>query len=278
MALSGHSSQARTEESRLRNTMLRTLFKFNGGVKPQTHKAESITQPIAQAPLPSRLAIPLQQSIGGTPRATVSVGERVLKGQMIGEPDGNMSSSVHAPTSGTVIAVDAVLQPHSSGLKALSVVIEPDGEDRWIERQPFDYRQRSASELRDYLRDMGVVGLGGAVFPSHMKLRPGSMGYTQTLVINGAECEPFITCDDLLMRERAALIVRGIEIMRSALQAKEVLIGIEDNKPEAIAAMQAAVAAHGDHSIQVIPVPTRYPAGGAKELIRVLAGIKVPQG
>lgn len=258
--------------------MLRTLFKFNGGVKPQTHKAESVTQPIAQAPLPSRLAIPFQQSIGGTPRATVSVGDRVLKGQMIGEPDGNMSSSVHAPTSGTVIAVDAVLQPHSSGLKALSVVIEPDGEDRWIERQPFDYRQRSAGELRDYLRDMGVVGLGGAVFPSHMKLRPSSMGYTQTLVINGAECEPFITCDDLLMRERAALIVRGIEIMRSALQAKEVLIGIEDNKPEAIAAMQAAVATHGDHSIQVVPVPTRYPAGGAKQLIRVLTGIEVPQG
>jgi H+/Na+-translocating ferredoxin:NAD+ oxidoreductase subunit C len=251
------------------------LFKFKGGVKPATNKTQSLTQPIGVAPLPSVVTIPLHQSIGGTPHPIVQAGDQVLKGQKIGEADGWVSAAVHASTSGTVRAVDMVVQPHPSGLAALSVIIEPDGEDRWIERQPIDVARLSPQEIRQALQEAGVVGLGGAVFPSHAKLSAAKTVPMEELVINGAECEPYITCDDLLMRERAADVVRGIGLFRDLMQPKRVLIGIEDNKPEAVEAMRAAVAALGE-SFEVIAVPTRYPAGGAKQLIRVLTGKEVP--
>ena len=263
-------------------TALQRLFKFNGGVKPTYHKEASTGSPIAVAPIPPMLVVPLHQSIGGMPRPLVTAGEHVLKGQRIGAADGNVSSAVHASTSGTVVAVEMRLMPHTSGLSALCVVIEPDGRDEWIPRQPFDFRNARPAQTRDYLRDAGVVGLGGAVFPSHLKINPGKHGKLDTLVLNGAECEPFITCDDVLMRERAATILKGAAMMREMLSAGQVLIGIEDNKPEAIAAMQqaaeAANRAAGDAAMQVVTVPTRYPAGGAKQLIRVLTGIEVPHG
>jgi electron transport complex protein RnfC len=258
--------------------MLSRLFNFHGGVKPAYNKEQSTRLPIAVSPAPTFLVIPLHQSIGGQPRPIVQAGDKVLKGQRIGEADGNVSSAVHASTSGTVVVVEMRRMPHSSGLSALCVVIEPDGRDEWIARQAFDYRNASPNAIRDYLRDMGVVGLGGAVFPSHLKINPGKRGKLDTLVINGAECEPFITCDDLLMRERPATIVKGIAIMRDMLSAGRVLIGVEDNKPTAIAAMQAAVQQSNETTIEVVAVPTRYPAGGAKQLIRVLTGIEVPHG
>jgi electron transport complex protein RnfC len=257
--------------------MLRTLFKFNGGVKPNPNKEASTRQPIARVPIPQQMIVPLHQHIGGTPRPLVKAGQRVLKGERIGAADGNVSSAVHAPTSGKVVAVQPRLMAHPSGLSAMAVVIEPDGEDRWIERQPLAWHSAAPDEIRDYLRDAGVVGLGGAVFPSHLKLKPGRDTPTRSLVLNGAECEPFITCDDMLMRERGEDIVRGGAIMRHMLQAREVLIGIEDNKPQAVEAMRAAVARLGE-DMEVIDVPTRYPAGGAKQLIRVLTGIEVPHG
>ncbi len=251
------------------------LFKFKGGVKPPTNKTQSLGRPIAVAPLPSRLVVPLHQSIGGTPRPVVQAGDQVLKGQLIGEADGWISAAVHAPTSGTVVEVAMHVQPHPSGLDALCVVIEPDGRDAWTERQPVDYRALAPEEVRERLQQAGVVGLGGAVFPTHGKLTPSKTVPMEELVINGAECEPFITCDDLLMRERADEVVRGIGIFRDLLQPKKVLIGIEDNKPEAAAAMRAAVQALGE-SFEVVQVPTLYPAGGAKQLIRVLTGKEVP--
>lgn len=257
---------------------LNRLFKFHGGVKPVYHKEASTGSPIASAPLSPELVIPLHQSIGGTPRPLVTAGDKVLKGQRIGGADGNASSAVHASTSGIVKAVEMRRMPHPSGLDALCVVIETDGEERWIDRTPFDYRNASPETARDYLRDAGIVGLGGAVFPSHLKLNPGKSGKLDTLIINGAECEPFITCDDMQMRERADSIVQGVAIMQEILSAGEALIGIEDNKPEAIAAMQAATAHIGNSTIRVVAVPTRYPAGGAKQLIRVLTGIEVPHG
>ena len=219
--------------------------------------------------------VPLHQSIGGTPRPIVAVGDKVLKGQKIGDADGWISAAVHAPTSGRVIDIGMHSVPHPSGLTAACVVIEADGKDEWISRQAIDPSSLEPEQLRELLREAGVVGLGGAVFPSHAKLAPSSTVPMQELVINGAECEPYITCDDLLMRERAEEIVRGIAIFRDLLRPKKVLIGIEDNKPEAIAAMSAAVKAVGE-LFQVIAVPTRYPAGGAKQLIRVLTGKEVP--
>lgn len=258
--------------------MLRKLFKFHGGVKPQTNKTESTTAPIGQVPLPDRLVIPLHQAVGGHPRPLVAPGDKVFKGQRIGGADGNLSSAVHASTSGIVRDVAPALMPHTSGLEALSVIIEPDGDDAWGQLDTINFRSTPPDEVRDYLRDAGVVGLGGAVFPSYAKLKPGKEGRLKTLVINGAECEPFITCDDLLMRERAPEMLKGIIAMRHMLQAEEVLIGIEDNKPEAVAAVQAAIAASGEKGIEAVAIPTRYPAGGAKQLIRVLTGIEVPHG
>lgn len=251
------------------------LFKFKGGVKPETNKAVSVTAPIAIAPLPAQLIVPLHQSIGGMPRPLVKAGERVLKGQRIGDPDKWISAAVHAPTSGTVVSVEERIASHPSGLPTLSVVIEPDGRDEWIERAPLDYASLEPERVRERLRDFGVVGLGGAVFPSHAKLVAAKAVPMEELVINGAECEPFMTCDDMLMRERAEEIVRGVGIFRDLLAPKRVLIGIEDNKPEALAAMRAAVQIVGEN-FEVVAVPTRYPAGGAKQLIRVLTGKEVP--
>ncbi len=256
--------------------MLASLFKFKGGVKPVSHKDESSRAPIALAPLPGQLIVPLRQSAGGAPLPLVSTGQKVLKGERIGAPDGNFSSAIHAPTSGRVMAVEARTLPHPSGLSALCVVIEPDGEERWVERTPINWMAEPADVLRDVLRDAGIVGLGGATFPSHIKLRPGTSGQIATLVINGAECEPWITCDDLLMRERAEGIARGIAALRHIIGAQRVLLGIEDNKPHAITAMRNAFGAN--EGVEVVPVPTRYPAGGEKQLIRVLTGIEIPYG
>jgi len=256
--------------------MLASLFNFKGGVKPAAHKDESTRTPIVAAPLSERLVVPLRQSAGAAPLPLVRVGQKVLKGERIGAPDGSFSAAVHAPSSGTVLAVEPRMLPHPSGLSATCVVIEPDGEERWTERTPIDYLSESPDALRDRLRDAGIVGLGGAAFPSHIKLRPGTAGRIATLVINGAECEPWITCDDLLMRERAAEIAGGIAVLRHIASAERVLVGIEDNKPQAIAAMRIAVA--GLDGAEVVPVPTRYPAGGEKQLIRMLTGIEIPYG
>ncbi len=276
MEVSGRDHQTR------HHTLTMRLFDFNGGVKPDYQKEASTQTPIAVSPTPTFLVIPLHQSIGGTPRPLVSVDDRVLKGQRIGAADasisGDLSSAVHASTSGHVVAVEMRLMPHPSGLSALCVVIAPDGRDEWIERKPFDYRYHTRDETRDYLRDAGVVGLGGAVFPTHLKISSGKEDKLDTLIINGAECEPYITCDDALMKERADAIIQGVAILHDLLAAGQVLIGIEDNKPEAIAAMQAAVRARNPSDMEVIAVPTRYPAGGAKQLIRVLTGIEVPHG
>ncbi len=255
--------------------MLMNLFKFKGGVKPPSNKLQSNHLPIAQAPMPSRLVVPLHQSIGGTPRPIVQTGDHVLKGQMIGEADGWISAAVHAPTSGTVLEVAMHVRPHPSGLDSLCVVIEPDGKDEWIVRTPIDHRAVPPADVFHHLQQCGIVGLGGAGFPAHGKLTPSKDVPMDELIINGAECEPFITCDDLLMRERADEVVRGIAVFRDLLQPKKVLIGIEDNKPEAVASMRAAVDAQNE-PFSVVAVPTLYPAGGAKQLIRVLTGKEVP--
>ncbi|WP_407277731.1 electron transport complex subunit RsxC [Aromatoleum evansii] len=255
--------------------MITRLFGFKGGVKPESHKNESSGTPIQKAPMPKRLVIPLRQSIRSTARCLVQPGQKVLKGEHIGEGEGGLGTSVHASTSGTVVEIAPYPMAHASGLETLSVVIEPDGEDRWIDHTPLDLPTVSREEALAWLRGCGIVGMGGAGFPTHVKVG-GGRGI-ETLVINGAECEPWITCDDRLMRERAPEVLSGAMILRELIGAKQVLVGIEDNKPEAIAAMQVAASTLGD-GIAVVPVPTLYPAGGEKQLIRVLTGVEIPQG
>ena len=261
---------------------MRKLYHFHGGIHPPSNKAQSTRTAIAQAPLPAKLIVPLQQHAGESAKPVVQAGEHVLKGQLIGLPDGFVSSAVHAPTSGTIAAIDMQLIAHPSGLPNLCATLIPDGRDEWTERKPVDYRSHSSAELQHLLRMDGVVGLGGAAFPSDIKLRIGKQKVT-TLILNGAECEPYITCDDMLMRERAAEIVQGAEMLRFMLDADEVLFGVEDNKPEAIAALQQAIAASESVPQQarrheVVAIPTIYPGGGAKQLIRVITGLEVPSG
>jgi electron transport complex protein RnfC len=257
--------------------MSRELFKFKGGVHPPEHKAESNGRPIHAAPLPRKLVIPLRQHIGNPAKPVVEVGERVLKGQMIAAADGYISTAVHASTSGIVTAIDPHPVPHISGLPDLCITIETDGRDEWIAHGPLDYQTMTPTDLRMQLRDLGLAGLGGAVFPSAVKLDPGATHPCPTLIINGGECEPWITCDDVLMRHHADEILQGVAIMRHLLGSTEILVGIEDNKPEAIAAMQAA-AAGMDFPVEVVKVPARYPGGGAKQMIQVLTGKQVPSG
>ena len=254
--------------------MIKRLFNFHGGIKPASHKSESANAPIRPAPLPHRLIVPLRQNARASARCIVETGERVLKGQRIGEAEGTLGTAVHAPTSGHVVDIAEHPMAHPSGLDTLCVVIEPDGEEAWIEHAPFDYRSQGRLATLTWLRDCGIVGMGGAAFPSHIKL--GSGKGMDTLIINGAECEPWITCDDRLMRERAAGIMAGVRILRELLGARRVLVGVEDNKPEALQSMREA--ARADTDIEVLGVPTLYPAGGEKQLIRVLTGIEIPHG
>ncbi|MFP5403398.1 MAG: electron transport complex subunit RsxC [Gammaproteobacteria bacterium] len=256
--------------------MSRTLHRFKGGVHPPAHKIESNGRPIHTAPLPRTLVIPLRQHIGNPAKSVVEVGQRVLKGQLIAEADGYISAAVHASSSGTVTAIGPAPVPHVSGLPDDCITIETDGRDEWIARAPIDYAALAPGELRMRLRDMGLAGLGGAVFPSAVKLDPGAH-VCPTLILNGGECEPWITCDDLLMRTRADEILQGVTVMRHLLGSTEILVGIEDNKPEAIAAMQAA-AAQLDFAVEVVAVPTVYPGGGAKQMIETLTGKQVPSG
>jgi electron transport complex protein RnfC len=255
--------------------MSRRLWKFNGGVHPPQHKTESTHQPISPARLPKRLTLPLHQHIGEPAEPLVQVGDHVLKGQLIARANGYVSAPVHAPTSGTITAIGEFPIPHPSALSADCIIIDSDGEDRWCELLGIaDYHELSPSALRNLIREAGIVGLGGAGFPSYIKLNPGHDKVIKTLILNGAECEPYITCDDMLMRERPEQVIAGLRIARHALQAEHCIIAIEDNKPEALAAMRDA--AQGHTYIEVVKVPTLYPQGSEKQLIKVLTGKEVP--
>ena len=255
--------------------MIAGLFEFKGGVKPDTHKDVSADAPIRPAPIPSRLYVPLRQSTRATARCTVSPGQAVLKGERIAIPDELLSTAVHAPTSGTVVGIELRIMAHPSGLKTRCVIIEPDGRDEWIDHPPLDAGATREATL-DWLRDHGIVGLGGATFPSHIKAGK-DQGIT-TLVLNGAECEPWITCDDRVMRERAAGVMAGAQMLCTLIGATRILVGVEDNKPEAIDALRAAAKALHGAAVTITPVPSLYPAGGEKQLIRVLTGLEIPHG
>ncbi|ELS5097202.1 electron transport complex subunit RsxC [Salmonella enterica] len=251
------------------------IWDFDGGIHPPEMKTQSNGTPLRQVPLAPRFVIPLKQHIGAEGELCVSVGDRVLRGQALTRGRGRMLP-VHAPTSGTVIAIAPHSTAHPSALAELSVIIDADGEDRWIEREGWsDYRAHSREALIERIHQYGVAGLGGAGFPTGVKLQGGGDKIT-TLIINAAECEPYITADDRLMQDCAAQIVEGIRILAHILQPREVLIGIEDNKPQAISMLRAVLADAHDISLRVIP--TKYPSGGAKQLTQILTGKQVPHG
>ncbi len=252
------------------------LFELRGGVHPEGRKDLSVQRHIRALPLPKRLFVPLQQHIGAPATPVVNVGDYVLKGQLLAAAQGAVSSSIHAPTSGMVIALGDHVAPHPSGLPVPTLTLESDGADRWVTtstvEDPFEL---SPDDIAARVAAAGIVGLGGATFPAALKLNLSRSSGVQTLIMNGGECEPYLTCDDRIMRERAVQIVEGIRLIALAVAAKEILVGIEDNKPEAIAAMQAAAK---DSLVRIVVMPSMYPMGSEKQIIQVLTGKEIPAG
>lgn len=250
------------------------LFRLRGGVHPESRKELAADRAIRLLPMPGRLYVPLLQHVGAPAQPLVNVGDKVLKGQLIGAGQGVISAPVHAPTSGHIAAIGDFSAAHPSGLTAPTITIEADGEDRWLETEfvsdPFAL---TPDEIAARVAAAGIVGMGGATFPSAVKLNLSRKNQVRTLIINGGECEPYVTCDDRLMRERADGILEGVRLIRHALGAIEVLVGIEENKPAALAAMQAAAIGT---EVQVIAVPAMYPMGWDKQMIRALTGREVP--
>ena len=255
---------------------MRKTFGFHGGIHPPENKHQSVRTPIADAGIPPELVIPLSQHIGTPAGVIVEIGEHVLKGQMIAEAQGFMSVPKHAPTSGTISAIEDRQIAHPSGHFAPCIVLAPDGKDEWIacSGRP-DYESMDKLALIDLIRHAGIAGMGGAGFPSSVKLSVKAGTHIETLIINGTECEPYITADDVLMRERADQIIEGAKILRYIIGPQETLIGVEDNKPEGIAALRAAAEGSG---IEIVEFPTKYPSGGEKQLIEILTGKQVPSG
>ena len=255
---------------------MRKLWRFHGGVHLPENKQQSNQTFIRPVSIPDTLTLPLSQHIGAAAEPIVSIGQQVKKGEMIADTVGMISVALHAPTSGTVIAIEKHAVPHPSGMTDTCIILQADGEDNWTDLSCCeDYKTLSPQEILERVRQAGIAGMGGAGFPTSVKLHPPKNDKVNALILNGAECEPYITADDLLMRERADAVVKGLEIMAYILEPEEALIGIEDNKPEAIAALRKAAA---NTQIEIIVVPTIYPSGGEKQLIKILTGLEVPNG
>lgn len=256
---------------------MRKIWDFHGGIHPEQQKESSNQQSIMDAGIPDLLVFPLSQHIGAPAKVIAKVGDRVLKGQQIAAAKGFVSVPIHASSSGVITHIEDRIIPHPSGMSAPCIVIAPDGKDEWIEHSGIDdYEALAKADLLNIIREAGVAGMGGAGFPTAVKLANQDNLSIETLIINGTECEPYITADDRLMRERAHEIIEGTKILRYLIGPSiETLIGVEDNKPEAIDALTLAAL---DTGIEIVSFPTKYPSGGEKQLIQILTGKEVPSG
>jgi electron transport complex protein RnfC len=245
------------------------------GVHPEDHKRPAADAALRIFPTPERIFMPLNQHVGGMARPVVLVGQKVLKGQLIAEAQGNISAPIHASASGTISAIGEVTAPHPSGLPFKAITIDSDGADRWIDTDPLDDPFSAApEEITKRTAAAGVVGLGGATFPAAPKFALGKRLKVKTLIVNGGECEPYLSSDDRVMRDYPEMVIDGARLVMHAIGATEALVGIEDNKPEAIAAMRKAAAAFPE--VKIRPLPALYPMGSDRQLIKVLTGIEVP--
>lgn len=253
-----------------------TLWDFPGGIHPVENKDLSTTRPILSAGIPELLTLPLQQHIGEQASVLVAVGDQVRKGDVLATVEGPVGVPVHAPTSGTIESIAQLPVPHPSGMTDWCITLRPDGEDTWCERRPVeDFHTLDREDVLAAIRGFGIAGMGGAGFPTNIKLRPPKDRKVSTLILNGAECEPYITADDMAMRERAAEVAEGMKIMAWILRPERCVIAIEDNKPQAVQAIKAACAGT---QIEVDVIPTKYPSGGEKQLVQILTGMEVPHG
>ena len=250
------------------------MFKFLGGIHPNDGKRLAMDSAIEQMPIPKTLVVPMGQHIGAPCTPCVKPGDTVKKGQLIGTSEAFMHADIHSPTSGTVKKVAPM--PHSGMGSCMAVVIESDGEDTWADGLPLsrDWQQMDPDEILSAIQKAGIVGMGGATFPAHIKLKPAKP--VDVLILNGAECEPYLTADYRLMLEEPEKIVTGTEILKKLLSVKNAYIGIEDNKPEAIKKMKEAVKGHD--GIEVAALRTKYPQGAEKMLIKSITDREVPTG
>ncbi|MBU2572300.1 MAG: electron transport complex subunit RsxC [Gammaproteobacteria bacterium] len=258
--------------------MLKT-WRFHGGLRLPAHKNLSAHRPIVNAELPKQLTYPLQQRPGVQLKATVAPGDTVLRGQIIADSDHFLATPLHAASSGTVKSIEDRIIPHPSGLSDPCIIIDTDGHDEALPPEPVeDYRLEPAATLRSKIRQAGIVGLGGAAFPTSIKLNPGPQRHIDTLILNGAECEPYITCDNVLMQAEPDAIVQGALILMHALQVGDGIIAVEDHMTEAFQALSAAIEQSRDRRLTVVKIPALYPTGGEKQLIRVVTGKETPSG
>jgi electron transport complex protein RnfC len=245
------------------------------GVHPDDHKRPAADAPLRILPPPAKVYMPLSQHVGGAARPIVLVGQKVLKGQLLAEASGNISAPIHAPVSGTISAIGEITAPHASGLGFTAITIENDFRDEWIATETVDDPfALTPEEITKKTAAAGIVGLGGATFPAAPKFALGRRMKVDTLIVNGGECEPYLSADDRIMRDRADQVVDGVRIVMHAIGATQALVGIEDNKPEAIAAMAKAAAPFPE--VKIRPVPARYPMGSDRQLIITLTGREVP--
>ncbi|NQZ41291.1 MAG: electron transport complex subunit RsxC, partial [Moritella sp.] len=254
------------------------LWRYLGGVHPKENKTQSTSLAITTASIPKHLIIPVKQHIGQGGQVIVASGDRVLKGQPLTASDSFMAVPVHAPTSGTIEHIAQYPSTHPSATPEIAIKLVCDQEDQAMPTQPaLDYKQLSTSELQQHISQAGVAGMGGAGFPTAVKLNDRQP--IEFLLINAAECEPYITSDDVLMRERADDIIQGIEILRHMIKPALCVIGIEDNKPDAAQALETAIKKINlSNDIIVRKVPTKYPNGGEKQLIQMLTGKEISKG
>ncbi|MFA5983768.1 MAG: electron transport complex subunit RsxC [Methylococcaceae bacterium] len=255
------------------------LWRFNGGLHLNEHKELSTHTPLRAAEIPAELVYPLQLRPGIQATPLVKVGERVLRGQCLADSGHGFATPIHASTSGIIKSIENRLVPHPSGLAGECLVLQSDGKDDALAVETCgDFRSLTPESVRHLIRNAGIVGLGGAAFPTAVKLAPKMPQQIDTLIINGAECEPYITCDDSLIRSTPAQIIVGAQILMHALGIWRCLIAVEDTMPQALAALQLAQTEIGDLRIEIIAVPTVYPTGGERQLIKVLTGKETPSG
>lgn len=248
---------------------------FRGGIHPNGSKNYTASKSIEIATLPSKVVIPVSQHIGAPCVPIVAKGDYVKKGQVIATSPAFVSSPVHASISG--IVKDVALYPHPVFGKCLSVVIENDGKDEWIEGIPLvrDWEKLNVDEIKGIIKEAGIVGMGGATFPTFVKLSPPKDKKIDTFILNAAECEPFLTADHRMMLEHSDKIAIGVKLVMKVLGVEKAFVGIEDNKPDAVIAMQKAFEGT---TVEVVAIPTKYPQGAEKMLIKVLVDREVPSG
>ncbi len=256
------------------------LGKLHGGLRLPGHKEKSTTGPIQNVPIPSQLILPITQHVGDPAQPVVGIGEHVLKGQLVAKPEGALGAPVHASSSGTVVAIEPWPVSRRFGEKGPCVVIECDGEDRPLEFEQAaeDYASLPPETLLARILEGGIVGLGGAVFPTAQKLMQARTCEIDYLILNGVECEPYISCDDLLMRERPAAILSGAQVLMHALQIDACYIVVESDKPEALNLLGVALAELDDDRLVLKQVPTIYPSGGEDQLVQLVTNREVPSG